>query len=589
MTAFIIEVANTHGGDKAYLLSLIKEFNKFEGHGIKFQPLHPDEIATSDFTWYPVYQKLHFTPDIWEEIITKAVETKRVWLDLFDPYGVRILRENKSKIFGIKLQASVLYNEHVISALEKEDCSDIKLIVNISAIEKEAIKERINYLQRTIAPAELLLEVGFQSYPTELQDSGISKLSYLKANFSNAIVFADHIDGRLDDAITLPLMASVLGADYIEKHVMHSSIETQYDHFSSIKVDQYEKLVTKISEYEVLEKLPFINEKERLYLKNSIQKPIAHKYIKKGKGINMRNDLEYKRSNKIGLSVLDLQNLLENKCILSRDIKSGDTFHKEDFKKAMIATIIAGRLKSSRLKSKAILPIGEISSVEKCIQSCLRFLDTTYTILATSTLEEDAELEKYTFAPQVVFHKGHPEDVIQRYLDIIDKLNVDVVLRVTADMPYVSAEITEILLREHFLSGADYTAAIHCAVGTAPEVINVQALKEVKKHFPNADYSEYMTWYFQNNREYFHVNMVELPSHLTRDYRLTLDYQEDLDLFNHIQKYVDDNGLNGTIGEIFSYLDNNPELSKINQHIGLKYRTDQKLIETLNQATKIKQ
>lgn len=584
---YIIEVANTHGGNIDYVLSLIDEFRSFEGHGMKFQPLHPDRIATSDFSWYPIYQELVFSSSEWSEIITKASITKKVWLDLFDTYGVQILEENHPLIFGIKLQASVLYNEHVIQALKKVNCSGKKLIVNISAIAQDEIQERLDYLQNTINPEEILIEVGFQSYPTELLDSGLVKLNYLRQQFSNPIVFADHIDGKLDDAIVLPLIASLYGASYIEKHVMHSTLKTKYDYFSSITIDIYTKLVEKVKLYKELEGKPFINEKEKLYLANSIQKPIAAHNISKGRGICMTSDVEFKRSNQTGLSVLEIKNLISKGYILAKDVKKGDTFKREDFKKAIIAVVIAGRLKSSRLKRKALLPIGNLTSIEKCIQSCLNLPETTYTILATSTTGEDAELEKYTYAPNVIFHKGHPDDVIQRYLDIVNKLDVDIIFRVTADMPYVSEKIAQILLDQHLMNGADYTAPIEASVGTAPEVINVQALREVKKHFPNADYSEYMTWYFQNNREYFRVKMVDLPKDYVRNYRLTLDYQEDLDLLNHIQHYLDENNLLNTVENVFKYLDANPDIAGLNSHITLKYKTDTDLITTLNRVTKI--
>ena len=349
----------------------------------------------------------------------------------------------------------------------------------------------------------------------------------------------------------------------------------------------YTKLVEKIKTYKELDGKSFINKKEQTYLLNSIQKPIAALNISKGKGICMISDLEYKRSNQSGLSALEIKNLISNGYILARNIQKGETFKREDFKKAVIAVVIAGRLKSSRLKRKALLPIGEITSIEKCIQSCLKLPETSYTILATSINEEDAELEQFTYSPQVLFHKGHPDDVIQRYLDIVNKLNVDIIYRVTADMPYVSDKVAEILLRKHFLQGADYTSAVEAAVGTAPEVINVQALREVKQHFPNADYSEYMTWYFQNNKEHFRVQLVDLPKDLIRNYRLTLDYQEDLDLFNKIQCYLDENKLPESIENIFAYLDANPEIAGLNSHITLKYKTDAELIATLNRVTKI--
>lgn len=587
-TEFIIEVANTHGGSKSYLFSLIDEFKQFNGHGMKFQPLHPDRLATSDFEWYKVYQEIYFNSKEWSEIIEKTFETKKVWLDIFDTYGVEILKQNHKKIHGIKLQASILYNIHVLEALSKTDCSKLKLIVNISAIEKAAIEERLEYLQAKICPQEILLEVGFQAYPTEIKDSGLNKIRHLKNTFCNKIVFADHIDGKLSDALTLPLMASMLNADFIEKHVMHSSLETKYDHFSSINVTKYKKLVDQIKTYKGLIDQPFINQKEVDYLKNSIQKPIVSCKKNAGQGLSINEDLSFKRSGKLGLSVDELNTLLEKKYILAKDVEPNETLKREDFKKANIAVIIAGRLKSSRLKRKALLNIGEITSVERCIKSSLNLPDTNFTVLATSTKEEDQELENYTYAPQVIFHQGHPEDVIQRYLDVTDKLKVDVVIRVTADMPFVSKEITEHLLKSHFSKGADYTATKDCAVGTSPEIINVQALKKVKEHFPNADYSEYMTWYFQNNKDYFKVNIVDLPEKYVRNYRLTIDYQEDLTMLNKIQSHIDESKLEGSLIDIFNFLDNNPKVVALNDHITLKYKTDKKLIDELNSATKIK-
>lgn len=587
-TEFIIEVANTHGGDKSYLLSLIEEFEKFKGHSIKFQPLHPDKLATPDFEWYNVYQKIYFTNIEWSEIIQKADATKKVWLDIFDLYGVEILKENKKKIYGLKLQASILYNIEVINALAKIDCSGLNLIVNISALDKQAIKERLEFLQDRIDPKNIFIEVGFQAYPTDINDSGLNKLKYLKENFQNKIVFADHIDGKLEDAITLPLMASMMGADLIEKHVLHSTRETEFDAFSSINVKQYEKLVKKISTYTGLTTKSFINEKEIDYLNNSIQKPLVSVKKLSGQGIDKNNDLNFKRSPQLGLSVKELTTLLESKYVLARDIEPNNTLKREDFKKANIAVVIAGRLKSSRLKRKALLKIGDITSVEQCIKSCLQLPDSNFTVLATSTSQQDEELKNYTYAPQVLFHRGHPDDVIQRYLDIAEEKSFDVIIRVTADMPFVSKEITQLLLNSHFNSGADYTAAKECSVGTSPEIINVQALKEVKKHFTNADYSEYMTWYFQNNKDHFKVNMIDLPDELIRDYRLTLDYQEDLEMMNEIKSYLLNENKAENILNIFEFLDKNPKVNNINNHIGLKYKTDSELIDTLNSETRIK-
>ena len=589
MKYIIIEVANTHGGNLDYLERLIDSFEKYrEGFGMKFQPFSFDTLATPDYPWYSTYQELFFDSSQWKGILDRASKTKDIWLDLFDTYGVRILNENIDKIKGIKFQASVLYNAVLINELSSTNLKDKVLIVNISSIELEEIGRLIQYINEKLSPAEIVLEVGFQAYPTRLEDSGLNKIAILKSKFSNRIVFADHLDGSSEDALWFPVIAGLKGADIIEKHVMLSREETKYDHFSSLSPDRFELLIGKAREYLRLDDQLFINEKEKEYLAKSIMVPIVRNARPAGTLLNMVEDLEYKRSGKEGLNAKQVEDKQQNFHLLSIDKHPGQTLKAADFKKANIATIIACRLKSTRLTKKALLKIGDLTSVEFCLKNAMRFDNVNSTILATSTVEEDAPLVNYTYSPSVIFHTGDPDDVIQRYLDATRKYKIDVIIRVTADMPFIDNEICQLLLKKHFENGADYTVGKEAAVGTNLEIISVQALEKVKSFFPRADYSEYMTWYFQNNPEHFRLQFVELPKELVRDYRLTLDHQEDLEVFNAVHEYFTKEGKEEySLRDIYAFLDANPEVAAMNQHITLKYRTDSELINTLNKVTKI--
>lgn len=582
----ILEVANSHGGNIDYIFSLIEEFSCYEDFGIKFQPLHPDKIATPDFSWYHVYQQLFFDPEQWKEIFLRASQTKDIWLDLFDVYGTSIFVNNKDLITGIKLQPSILRNESVLSELEQIDLADHVLIINVSGLEIPEIHERLKSFRTRLAPKEIWIEVGFQAYPTQLLDCGYRKIETVKELFDCRIVFADHAEGTSDDAIWLPIFAAMKGADVIEKHICHSSLQTKYDYFSSINVERYKVYIDRLRSYLALMDQPFINEREKKYLRDSIQVPISKTNLSSGMLVDFRHDLDFKRSGLSGLNAAALRELQSNFGILRKNVEKGNTFRKEDFKKATIATIIACRLKSSRLKKKALLKIGDLSSVERCIQSCLRFDDVNHTVLATSDLPEDAELMDYTYSPSVIFFAGDADDVISRYLAIVDQLRVDVVIRVTADMPYVSSEIVQVLLQSHFETGADYTAVAKASVGTAAEIINAAALRKIKAYFPSAEFSEYMTWYFRNNPEYFKLNIVDLPPDLVRDYRLTLDYAEDLKMFNELQRQLI-HMHEDSLAAVFRVLDENPEIPRLNSHLTLRYQDDKELIATLDRKTKI--
>ena len=98
---------------------------------------------------------------------------------------------------------------------------------------------------------------------------------------------------------------------------------------------------------------------------------------------------------------------------MSSDIKTTDNYlWQKEIERHRVGVVVACRMKSSRLKKKAILPIAGVPSVERCLQNCLRFPYAGVVVLATSTLEDDAVLKDYTLGGKVKFWRGAPDDVI---------------------------------------------------------------------------------------------------------------------------------------------------------------------------------
>ncbi|HET6225880.1 MAG TPA: N-acetylneuraminate synthase family protein [Bacteroidia bacterium] len=584
----ILEVANVHAGSEVYVMNLLDEFAEFrENFGIKFQPFKYDSIALPDFSWYEVYKELYFSPEQWKKIIAKAHTTKDVWIDFIDEYTFQIASDNLPAIKGFKFQASNLNNKKLILLFSTLNLSDKVIILNISGISIADIDKVKKEFEDILKPKEIILQIGFQSYPTLMEDSGLTKIETLQNHSTAPLSFADHIAPDSEDAYILPTIAALKGVTYLEKHICLSGEKPKYDFYSSMNITQYKKYTEVLTNYKKALEQPFINTKEEHYLTSSIQIPVLAKNTSAGTIPSLTLDFEFKRSGQTGLRANEIEGYAKSYHLLSQDKKQFETIKAEDFKKATIASIIACRLKSSRLPKKALLKIGELPSVERCIKSALAFKNVNQTILATSTETEDAELENHTYDTNVAFHKGHPLDVIQRYIDVIDKYRLDVIIRITADMPYVTNEVAELMLQSHFASGADFTRSTNATIGTGIEIINAHALKKIKTFFPAADYSEYMTFYFVNNPAHFKINEVTLPNELVRDYRLTLDYPEDLELFTKIQEHLDKNKLDVSLKNIYEYLDANPEIAKINKGMEVRYKTDTSLIEKLNKYTTI--
>ena len=585
----IFECANAHSGDFSVLMSTIDEFSKIEyskSH-IKFQPLQADTISLSDFSSYDCYKELEFSKAQWIEIIHEAYRHfDGVWLDIFDVYGIDVLTENLSKIKGIKLQASVLFNYEVISRLSTLCISDKEMIVNVSGYDISEIENILEELTG-IGVKKLILQIGFQSYPTHLDDTALQKIQILKSAFNKfEICIADHVSAEDEFACIIPLIAVSLGCCFVEKHICINRKDSKYDYYSSLEPNEMKILLNRLSVNSTIIGGCFVSRSEKKYLSNSMQIPISRKKLPK-KSLISKSDLIYRRTSQVGISYSGIIEKQMNHNILSKDIDDTCSISEDCFKPARIGVIVACRMKSSRLKNKAILKINGVSSVERCLINSLKIPSANVVVLATSTTREDEVLKDYTLDGKVKFFQGEPDDVIKRYIAASDEHDIDVIIRVTADCPVISVEIAEYLLEHHFTSGADYTTARDFAVGTACEIYNAEALRRVINYLGEAKYSEYMTWYLKNNREFFKVEVIDLPSDMLRDYRLTLDYQEDLDLFQKIFEMLERDSKEATLENVFSILDNSPEISGINSHLKLKYKEDDELIKMLNRNTKI--
>ena len=585
----IYEIANTHAGNIAYAEELIYSLSHiaYKKSGVKFQPFYYDSIALPDCEGYPVYKKLYFDINQWSSLIRLASTTiGDVWLDIFDTYGVEVLVKNLKQVQGIKLQASVLENQEVYGRLSECSLNNIKLIINIAAHGLESITSFIlKFSQLNVH--ELILQVGFQAYPTQVKDVLLNKINTLKYHYPELkICFADHTSGTDNFATIVPLIASLSGCEYIEKHVCLNRATTEYDHHSSLEIAEIENLCRDFEKLQTCFSSSFISDAEKVYLNNSQQIPVLR--TSKSAGVLLtKEDFIYRRTKQSGILFSEIEDMQNKKYILSSEKDMQSTLNRKDFKKANIGVIVAGRMKSTRLQKKAILPIAGIASIERCLQNCLLISEADQVILATSTVEEDTELEVYATDGNVKFWQGDPEDVISRYLGACEQFGIDIIVRVTADCPVISPEIVTLLLNSHFESGADYTGTNKCAVGTAAEIYNVSALKRVISHFGKAGFSEYMTWYMRNNQDFFKVNTIDLPAKFIRDYRLTLDFPEDLEMFNRLYFELDKNGSPPTLKNVFEVLDKHSDIVKINNHMEVVYRSDKKLINQLNKVTRM--
>lgn len=255
----------------------------------------------------------------------------------------------------------------------------------------------------------------------------------------------------------------------------------------------------------------------------------------------------------------------------------------------MILTFVPARLKSSRLPEKAIQKINGIASLERCLINASSISESSKIVLAISASTEDNELLSCNLDGKIDVIRGPEEDVLERIMPLIKRDMPDHIIRVTGDCPLVSKEIAHEIIDSHFKTSADvsYTTS-PVPLGLAIEIYRTSAILKLKECIPITDYSEYLIYYFTNNREYFHVNNVRISEKFCRPWRLTLDEENDLILLNQIYSFLNVGYRAVNFDELVRFFSSHPKIEEINFSNFVKYRDDRNLIAQLKKATTFK-
>ena len=195
-----------------------------------------------------------------------------------------------------------------------------------------------------------------------------------------------------------------------------------------------------------------------------------------------------------------------------------------------VAFIIQARMQSTRLPGKILMPLpwgGSVPLLARIIQT-LKTSNTNHNIIvATSTNQENNLLETFCKENDVNCFRGSEEDVLSRFTEIIKTNDYDVIVRLTADNPFIDAEILDFAISEHLKSEADYSSTAGLPLGMNLEIISKVALLTLHSLVLSVDDKEHVTLFLKKSGLY-KLNIIE--GFLMKSYeslRLTVDYPSD--------------------------------------------------------------
>lgn len=112
-----------------------------------------------------------------------------------------------------------------------------------------------------------------------------------------------------------------------------------------------------------------------------------------------------------------------------------------------VGVVVAARSGSRRLPGKALLPLRGIPMLAFLLRR-LKPARRAGVFLATTDLSADDALEALGTEEGVAVFRGAENDVVARYVAAAEHFSLDTVVRVTADCPFVDAELVDFCLEQ---------------------------------------------------------------------------------------------------------------------------------------------
>ena len=224
-----------------------------------------------------------------------------------------------------------------------------------------------------------------------------------------------------------------------------------------------------------------------------------------------------------------------------------------------VAAIICARMGSKRFPGKVMEKIAGVPMLEHICDRAKKLYGLHDVIIATTTRAEDDRLKDCNYP---VF-RGPVENVISRITKAV-YYDYDFIYRMTGDNPVVDPDVYMAAFNPH----ADYTTIAGMPDGTQPEFISVEALQRLRNRIGDDPYfQEHPTQGFYKYILGFNMELRHYKSF--EHHRLTVDYPEDLEMFNRMYADI---SLDSTLPEIIQYLDANPRVARINAHLKSEHR-----------------
>lgn len=239
--------------------------------------------------------------------------------------------------------------------------------------------------------------------------------------------------------------------------------------------------------------------------------------------------------------------------------------------KKNIVAIVQARIGSSRLPGKSMIKVNDRPLIDYQINSIKKSKTINAIVIATTNKIRDDVIMNFCKKNKIKYFRGSESNVLERYYFCAKKFKADIVVRLTSDCPLIDWRIIDKCVNKFTIGNYNYVSNT-CPPKNATytdgmdvEVFDFESLKKSFSECKNKSEQEHVTHYMWKNPKKFKIFRLDIIKNL-RQYRLTVDYFEDLILIKYIISFFNKNKKNVVPSylKIINFLKKNPKLANIN-------------------------
>ena len=231
-------------------------------------------------------------------------------------------------------------------------------------------------------------------------------------------------------------------------------------------------------------------------------------------------------------------------------------------KKQKYNIIIQARFTSTRFKGKILKKIKEHEILSIMIKRLSKFKKN---LIINISEKNPEKIIKFCKKNKIDFFIGSDKNVLKRYHDCATYYKSKIIIRIPSDCPLIDPKIVEKGLKIFFSGRYSYVSNL-CPTtymdGNDVEIFDLKTLKTLHKKAKTNFDKEHVTTYLRKNIKKFKYKNFQDNLDLSKVYRYTLDYKEDLQL---IKKIIFKLGFFANYKRIYQYLKINKKISNLNK------------------------